>query len=140
MSVQAALSQFMHRLRFVSKRGGAWLLLLVWLLFNGQLALAGHGCDLRPLGSAVAAQHMAHLQPDASAMAHPAGADVLCEKHCVPDNAQQDHASLSLAALPASFGLSLAVPRFAPQISRSHWQTPPIAGPPTEVVFCRFRE
>ncbi|MEB6336984.1 hypothetical protein [Serratia rhizosphaerae] len=140
MSVQAVLSQFMHRLRFVSKRSGAWLLLLAWLLLNGQLALAGHGCDLQPDGSAVAAQHMSHLQQATPGMDSHTGADALCEKHCVPDNAQQDHASLSLAALPASFGLSLAIPRTTARISLIHWQTPPIAGPPTEVVFCRFRE
>lgn len=137
----ASISLSMHQLRFAKKRAGAWLLAVCWLLLNSQLAIASHGCDLQLTAAAPTAQHMMHMQASEMPAHSMQAAGPLCEKHCVPDTAQQDHGNLVLAAvLPANSELLVAAPQPQAQISRLDWQTPPIAGPPAEIVFCRFRE
>lgn len=142
MSALASISISMHRLRFAKKRAGAWLLAVCWLLLNSQLAIASHHCNLQLTSAAPAMQHTMHMQaadPQADKMMQAEGP--LCEKHCVPDSAQQDHGNLALAAvLPASSELLVAAAQPQAQFSRLDWYTPPIAGPPAEIVFCRFRE
>ena len=141
MSALASISISMHRLRFAKKRAAAWLLAVCWLLLNSQLAIASHNCNLQLTSAAPAAQHTMHMQaadPQADQMQ---AEGPLCEKHCVPDSAQQDHGNLALATvLPASSELLVAAPQPQASFSRLDWQTPPIAGPPAEIVFCRFRE
>ncbi|CAI2161302.1 Uncharacterised protein [Serratia fonticola] len=142
MSALASISISMHRLRFAKKRAATWLLAVCWLLLNSQLAIASHHCDLQLTTVAPAAQHTMHMQaadPLANEMMQAEGP--VCEKHCVPDSAQQDHGNLALAAvIPASSELLVAAPQPQAQFLRLDWQTPPIAGPPAEIVFCRFRE
>ncbi|MFZ1874940.1 MAG: hypothetical protein WAU54_19520 [Chania sp.] len=141
MSAQASISLSMHRLRFAKKRAGVWLLAVCWLLLNSQLAIASHSCNLQFAAEAPAAQHMMHMQASEPAMGNMQAEGPLCEQHCIPDPMQQDHGSLALAAiLPASSELLVAAPAQQVQFSRADWQTPPIAGPPAEIVFCRFRE
>ncbi|VXC93753.1 conserved hypothetical protein [Enterobacterales bacterium 8AC] len=141
MSALASISLSMHRLRFAKKRAGVWLLVVCWLLLNSQLAIASHGCHLQFTAQAPAEQHMMHMQVAEPAMDSMQAAGPLCEKHCIPDPMQQDHSSLALAAiLPASGELLVAAPAQQVQFSHADWQTPPIAGPPAEIAFCRFRE
>ncbi|AHG18812.1 hypothetical protein Z042_03705 [Chania multitudinisentens RB-25] len=141
MSALASLCLSMHRLRCAKKRAGVWLLGVCWLLLNSQLAIASHNCNLQFAAEAPAAQHMTHMQTSDSAQGNMQAEGPLCEQHCIPDPVQQDHGNLALAAiLPASSELLVAVPAQPGQLSRADWQTPPIAGPPAEIVFCRFRE
>ncbi|AUC44257.1 hypothetical protein D083_3908 [Dickeya solani RNS 08.23.3.1.A] len=78
--------------------------------------------------------------PAAHATQATADAGPLCEKHCLPDSASQDLPSLSLLALPVSDEL-LPVPTPEPvTVGSNRWFTPPVAGPPAEIRFCRFRE
>ncbi len=141
MSAMASISLSMHRLRFAKKRAGVWLLAACWLLLNGQLAIASHQCDLQLTAQTPTAQHMMHMQANDPLADKMQTNGPLCEKHCVPDSVQQDHGNLTLAAiLPASSELRVADPQPQAQLSRLDWQTPPIAGPPAEIVFCRFRE
>jgi hypothetical protein len=139
MSASASIFATLHRLRFAKKRAAAWLLMACWLLLNSQLAIANHNCELQLSAEAPMAQHMMHMQQSAEPD-QVLTTDPLCEKHCVPDSLKQDHANLTLAALPVSNELLLAAPVPQVHLSQATWQTPPIAGPPAEIVFCRFRE
>lgn len=114
------------------------LLALGFLFIGSQLALASHDCGLAISGDTVMAQHMGHLQSPAMPGAHANSPG--CEKHCVPDLAQKETVHLSLAALPVAGTLAVAQPPCPPVIA-SHWSlTPPAAGPPATLRFCRFRE
>ncbi|MBS0053994.1 hypothetical protein [Yersinia sp. Marseille-Q3913] len=136
----------MHRMRASQKRMCGMLLIACWLILNAQLAVAGHQCDITPAASPVFTQHQGHLQsqmhdmPSMMNMSHGQAQNVLCEKHCIPDSVQSDSGMLVLAALPTHTELVLADVQQNPRIHRLDWQTPPIVGPPTEIVFCRFRE
>ncbi|MGM3161130.1 hypothetical protein [Dickeya undicola] len=131
------------------KSGWGWLLALCWLLLNTQLAVAGHRCGLSVMAAPVSIQHDAHrtqqsaamseMQPT-SAMSSTADSGPLCEKHCLPDSANQDLSSLSLLALPASTELLPVQPPEQASHSNNNWFTPPVVGPPAEIRFCRFRE
>ncbi|KAA8999881.1 hypothetical protein FJU30_11310 [Affinibrenneria salicis] len=133
-----------YRLRS-HKRRWAWLLTLCWLFVNAQLAVAGHQCDFPLANAPTAMQHQAHLHRQA-AQNHDAHMDAsahatsLCEKHCVPDNLQPDNASLALLALPVDYQLAPVAPSQSAAAQDSAWLTPPSAGPPAEIRFCRFRE
>ncbi|MNG83816.1 hypothetical protein D4100_12165 [Serratia inhibens] len=140
MSALASISLSMHRLRFAKKRACAWLLVVSWLLLNTQLALANHNCNLQFSGETPMAQHVMHMQNSVPSQQKMQTQVPLCEKHCVPESAQQDHANLTLAALPASSELAVIAPFPSRFIPSNTWQTPPITGPPAEIVFCRFRE
>jgi hypothetical protein len=88
------------------------------------------------------------MQQDAVMADMSAGYDVqttasvgpLCEKHCQPDTASQDLPSLSLLALPVSSELLPVQPSQPVTVGSNRWFTPPVAGPPAEIRFCRFRE
>jgi len=140
MSALTSISLSMHRLRFVKKRACAWLWVVSWLLLNTQLALASHNCNLQFSGEAPMAQHMTHMQNSVLSQQQIQAQEPLCEKHCVPESAQQDHTNLTLAALPTSGELAVITPFPSRSTSSNTWQTPPITGPPAEIVFCRFRE
>jgi hypothetical protein len=140
MSALASISLFMHRLRFAKKRACAGLLVVSWLLLNTQIALASHNCNLQFSGEPPMAQHMMHMQNSQPSSEQMQTQEPLCEKHCVPESAQQDHANLALAALPVSSELAVIAPALSLSIPFNTWQTPPITGPPAEIVFCRFRE
>ncbi len=139
-------AQLMHRMRASKKRMCGLLLLACWLILNAQLAVASHQCDITPAASPVFTQHQGHLQnqmqdmPSMAEMPHGQAQNALCEKHCIPDSVQSDSGMLVLAALPTNTELVLADVQQNPRIHRLDWQTPPIVGPPTEIVFCRFRE
>lgn len=140
MSALASISLSMHRLRFAKKRACAWLLVVSWLLLNTQLALASHNCNLQFSGEAPMTQHMMHMQNSVPSQQQMQTQEPLCEKHCVPESAQQDHSNLTLAALPTSSELAVITPFPSRSVPSNTWQTPPITGPPAEIVFCRFRE
>ncbi|WP_448665947.1 hypothetical protein [Serratia plymuthica] len=140
MSALTSISLSMHRLRFAKKRARAWLWVVSWLLLNTQLALASHNCNLQFSGEAPMAQHMMHMQNSVPSQQQIQAQEPLCEKHCVPESAQQDHTNLTLAALPTSGELAIITPFPSRSTSSNTWQTPPITGPPAEIVFCRFRE
>ncbi|WP_459607002.1 hypothetical protein [Dickeya oryzae] len=136
----------LRHLRYKSRWG--WMLALCWLLLNAQLAIASHRCDIPLIAAApVNVQHDTHrMQPDA--VMPDTGYDVqttasvgpLCEKHCQPDTASQDLPSLSLLALPVSSELLPVQPPQPVTVGSNRWFTPPVAGPPAEIRFCRFRE
>ncbi|MEI7062547.1 hypothetical protein [Dickeya chrysanthemi] len=137
----------LRHLRYKSRWG--WMLALCWLLLNAQLAVAGHRCNLAVTAAPVSIQHDAHrMQPDAVMPDMPAadaiqtttGVSPLCEKHCQPDTASPDLPSLSLLALPVSSELLPAQPPEPVTAGSNRWFTPPVAGPPAEIRFCRFRE
>ncbi len=141
------ISQLMHRTRACKKRLCGMLLVTCWFFLNTQLAIAGHQCDIAPADSPVFSQHQGHLQSDpmqqmlsAMEMSHGPAQNSLCEKHCLPDSVQSDSGMLVLAALPTHTELVLADIQQAPGVRRLDWHMPPIVGPPTEIVFCRFRE
>ncbi|CNM02234.1 Uncharacterised protein [Yersinia frederiksenii] len=139
-------SQLMHQMRASKKRLCGMLLIACWLILNAQLAVASHQCDIAPAASPVFTQHQGHLQsqmhdmPAMMDMSHGQAQNALCEKHCIPDSIQSDSGMLVLAALPTNTELVLADRQQNPRIHRLDWQTSPIVGPPTEIVFCRFRE
>ncbi|WP_168363091.1 hypothetical protein [Dickeya zeae] len=141
----------LRHLRYKSRWG--WMLALCWLLLNAQLAIASHRCDIPLIAAASVApvnvQHDTHrMQSDAVMPDMSAGYDVqttasvgpLCEKHCQPDTASQDLPSLSLLALPVSSELLPVQPPQPVTVGSNRWFTPPVAGPPAEIRFCRFRE
>lgn len=143
MPALQGISQLIHRMRANKKRLCGMLLVACWFILNAQLAVAGHQCDITPTASPVFTQHQGHLQhamPPMMDMSHGQAQNSLCEKHCIPDAVQSDSGMLVLAALPTQTELVLAERAQTPRTSRLGWFTPPIVGPPTEIVFCRFRE
>ncbi|MCG8706927.1 hypothetical protein JHU04_000098 [Brenneria sp. 4F2] len=146
MSASRLSPTFIHHLRNKGRWG--WLLALCWLFLNAQLALAGHQCDMAISHVSPSMQHQAHLQQAAAQASHPDAvskhkaeqASPLCEKHCVPDTIKQDSSPPLLLAIPVDHQLALAAqPQEA--ICASHaWFSPPVAGPPAEIRFCRFIE
>ncbi len=68
-----------------------------------------------------------------------AGPGLLCDKHCVPDSAQKDTQHAPFAVLPSQTDLQVAQWRNQPRVQAIAWLAPPIAGPPAEIQFCRFR-
>ncbi|MEQ9886811.1 hypothetical protein [Pectobacterium zantedeschiae] len=150
MSASSRSPLLIHHLRHKGRWG--LLLALCWLFLNAQLAIAGHQCDMTLSQISPAIQHQAHLQQSdvqpLSSHAHHAvkasyAADQqtpLCEKHCVPDSVKQDNGSLALLALPVSSELVVADNPVMLNQACDTWFSPPAAGPPAEIRFCRFRE
>lgn len=131
---------WLYRLRFIKRHLLMLLIALGWLLIQSQMAIASHGCTLPVPSEAMAQQHLHHLAmgddaPKAHAMKAP-----LCEKHCVPDQVQKESHYPSLEALPATLTLAISEPVCSAITSRSWVLTPPAAGPPATIRFCRFRE
>lgn len=132
------------------RRRWGWALVFCWLFLNAQLALANHPCDLDVSDAIPATQHQQHMR-QSTEMSHAAhGGTVtpasvaqpepLCEKHCVPDGIKQDNAAPALIALPVSGDLLLHEQPVSMGYANDRWFTPPVAGPPAEIRFCRFRE
>lgn len=112
---------------------------LGFLLAAGQTAQASHGCPLDLDGQVVAIQHQDHLMGHDASPSH-STASPLCEKHCVPDMMQKESPQISLLAIPVVDTLAVIEPQCVQQTS-SYWSlTPPAAGPPATIRFCRFRE
>ncbi|WP_368544691.1 hypothetical protein [Enterobacter soli] len=127
-----------YRLRFLKKHLLMFLLAFGWLLIQSQVAVASHDCDIDLRGSVTSIQHMDMMAKPGPQ--HTAGVSPLCKKHCVPDQAQKDPSQLQVVALPAAMTLTLNVPECTP-VRQSAWSvTPPAAGPPATIRFCRFRE
>jgi hypothetical protein len=128
------------------KRLSAFLVVLCWLLFNSQLVLAAHPCN--PISNAANPQRVISAQSQAMPgmdMSSDNGAEpdtqkLLCDKHCTGDMVKQDHDAQPLVALPVQTELAVPDVDADSQLATAHWSTPPIAGPPAEIVFCRFRE
>ncbi|WP_276852839.1 hypothetical protein [Enterobacter oligotrophicus] len=127
-----------YRLRFLKKHLLMFLVAFGWLLIQSQVAIASHDCSIDLRGDVAAIQHMdmmAKPGPHNTADASP-----LCEKHCMPDQGQKDPAQPQLVALPAAITLTLNTPE-CDAVSHSAWSvTPPAAGPPATIRYCRFRE
>lgn len=129
----------MKTLRILRQHLGMLTLALGFLLAAGQTAQASHGCPLDLEGQVAAVQHQDHLMGNPAPSPH-SSASPLCEKHCVPDVMQKESPQSSLLALPVADTLAVIEPQCAPQ-TRSYWLlTPPAAGPPATIRFCRFRE
>lgn len=118
-----------------------WMLAMAlgFLLVAGQTAQASHGCPLDLEGQVVSVQHQDHLMGHDASPSH-STASPLCEKHCVPDVMQKESSQINLVALPVVDTLAVIEPQCVQHID-SHWSlTPPAAGPPATIRFCRFRE
>ncbi len=118
-----------------------WMLAMAlgFLLVAGQTAQASHGCPLDLEGQVVSVQHQDHLMGHDASPSH-STASPLCEKHCVPDVMQKESPQNNLVALPVVETLAVIEPQCL-QHTDSHWSlTPPAAGPPATIRFCRFRE
>lgn len=111
-----------------------------WLLVQSQVAIASHNCDLQVQGERAMSQHMAHMMMPDNAPRMDMMKTPLCEKHCVPDVAQKDGGHPPLVALPVSLALVDVPPVCSPVVHEGWSLTPPAAGPPATIRFCRFRE
>lgn len=127
-----------YRLRFLKKHLLMFLFAFGWLLVQSQVAVASHDCSLSPRGESATSQHMDMM---ATPQHHElSNISPLCEKHCVPDQVQKDPAQPQLVAIPATMTITLNTPSCS-NVSSSAWTlTPPAAGPPATIRFCRFRE
>jgi hypothetical protein len=124
-----------YRLRFFRRHLAMLLVAFGVLILQSQLALASHQCDLNPLGASVMLQHIEHQGMSSVTMKTP-----LCEKHCVPDSAQQTNDHPPAVALPTTVALAV-VETPCQSVSRAGWSLkPPAVGPPATIRFCRFRE
>lgn len=135
---------YLHTIRFATLlrprrwRNVAYGVLWLLLLINAQLALASHNCNLQPSALPTSRQHGANMLHGAG---NPAAApQQVCEKHCVPDSVQPDTHTLPLIVLPNNTRLSITPRHDEPQLQNVAWLMPPIAGPPAEERFCRYRE
>ncbi|MFC3394989.1 hypothetical protein [Brenneria rubrifaciens] len=138
-----------HHLRTKGRWG--WLLALCWLFLNAQLAIAAHSCNMTFNQTSALMRHQVHQQQTPS-VSHGTDHDEtmstqvaqqqtpLCEKHCVPDTIKQDNVSLALLAIPVSNELALVNQPHSVNCTTDVWFSPPAAGPPAEIRFCRFRE
>ncbi|WP_213993691.1 hypothetical protein [Sodalis sp. dw_96] len=140
MLSSASVTKFMEKLRCRRRRMFALILLAFWLLLNAQLALAGHQCSMPVTALPAAMEHTESMLHDNDPQQHAAEPGLLCDKHCVPDNAQKDSQHAPFAVLPSQTDLQVADWRDEPRIQDVAWLAPPIAGPPAEIRFCRFRE
>lgn len=127
-----------YRLRFLKKHLLMFLMAFGWLMIQSQVAVAFHSCTIDVRGEVAAIQHMDMMATPGIHSA--ADASPLCEKHCVPDQAQKDPAQPQLVAIPAAMTLTLNSPECT-SASHSAWSvTPPAVGPPATIRYCRFRE
>lgn len=88
-----------------------------------------------------AIEHNEHMLHDVMPMQQPQAdaPGLLCDKHCVPDSAQKDIQHAPVVALPSPNHLTLAQWPDGPHPLDVACQTPPKAGPPAEIQFCRYR-
>lgn len=130
---------WIRRLRFLKRHLLMLLIAFGWLLFQSQLAIASHDCTLDMQGESAMLQHVNHMQMPEIATTYAFQAP-LCDKHCVPDAMQKDPGHGSLAALPVDIALAVNLPSCVETPSTTWSLTPPAAGPPATIRFCRFRE
>jgi hypothetical protein len=132
---------WVSRLRVMKRHLMMLLIAFGWLLIQSQVAIASHDCDLDVQGETVMAQHYDHMMTD-NAMQPPAHLmkAPLCDKHCVPDVAQKDTGHHTPVALPVSMTVAVAKPICVDTVREGWSLTPPAAGPPATIRFCRFRE
>jgi len=146
MTFFRSTNPFMHRIRARQKRFCGLLLVACWLLLNTQLAIASYQCMPVNGGSEnVSAMPAMAMSMDMGAdmdkaMAHGQASPQLCEKHCSPDASLHDGSGPVALALPSETLLTLAIPVTHTPTARPEWHSPPIAGPPAEIAFCRQRE
>lgn len=141
MLSSASVTKFMVKLRCRRRRVFALILLAFWLLLNAQLALASHQCSMPVTALPATLEHTERMLHDnAPQQQQTAEPGLLCDKHCVPDNVQKDTQHAPFVVLPGPTELQVADWQNAPQTLDVAWLTPPIAGPPAEIRFCRFRE
>lgn len=129
---------WLYRLRFIRRHLAMLLIMLCAIILQSQLAAAAHRCQINLLGDSVTTQHAMHLS--AKSATKGMGKTLLCEKHCLPDSGQQNGEHPPLVVLPVSLTIAVIAPaqRTASAVDCSF--TPPAAGPPATIRFCRFRE
>lgn len=130
---------WLYRIRFLRRHLAVLLVAFGWLLIQSQVALASHDCALPSAQESRVVAHMNHMMadvtPHTTVMKTP-----LCAKHCVPDIAQKESGHQPPVALPVSMTLAVTQP-VCGAFSTEGWAlTPPAAGPPATIRFCRFRE
>lgn len=130
---------WLRQLRFLKRHLLMLLIAFGWLLFQSQVAIASHDCTLDMQGESAMLQHVDHMQVRESATPH-ALQTPLCDKHCVPDVMQKETGHGSLAALPVEIALAVSLPACVDTPPTEWSLTPPAAGPPATIRFCRFRE
>ncbi|TKI03615.1 hypothetical protein [Martelella alba] len=140
MSYSASVTKFMDKFRCRRRRVFALILLAFWLLLNSQLALAGHQCSMPVTALPATLEHTERMLHDDAPDQQAGQPGLLCDKHCVPDCVHKDNQHAPFSVLPSPTELRLADWRETPQTLSADWLTPPIAGPPAEIRFCRFRE
>ncbi|WP_313124048.1 DUF2946 domain-containing protein [Pseudescherichia sp.] len=132
-------ASWLRRLRFLKRHLLMLLMAFGWLLFQSQVAIASHDCTLDMQGESAMLQHVGHMQtpeaPTPQALQAP-----LCDKHCVPDAMQKESGHGSLTALPVDITLAVSLPACVDTPPTEWSLTPPAAGPPATIRFCRFRE
>jgi len=130
---------WLRQLRFLKRHLLMLLIAFGWLLFQSQVAIASHDCTLDMQGESAMLQHVDHMQVRETATTH-ALQTPLCDKHCVPDAMQKESGHGSLVALPVETALAVSLP-VCVDTPPTEWSlTPPAAGPPATIRFCRFRE
>lgn len=130
---------WLYRWRFIKRHLLVLLVAFGWLLFQSQLAVASHDCNLQVKGESIMIQHLDHMMAD-TAQERGAMATPLCDKHCLPDVAQKDNGHSPLVALPVALSIAVIQPLCA-QVPTTHRLLPPPAvGPPATIQFCRYRE
>ncbi|RAT74346.1 hypothetical protein AU507_07670 [Lonsdalea populi] len=133
-AMHAIISHIFKRRR----RLQAFAAVACWLLLNAQLALASHSCE--PVMPSAPAMEHAHPMTAKAPVHTSVVSSALCDKHCVPDSAHAPDHSLHADALAADAGIRLPPAPREPTVAERAWDTPPDTGPPSEIVFCRFRE
>ncbi|WP_039054960.1 hypothetical protein [Enterobacter sp. Bisph1] len=129
------------RLRFIKRHLLMLMVAFGWLFIQSQMAIAAHGCHLSVQGENVMVQHLDHhMMMDNDAPQMDMMNTPLCEKHCVPDQAPKEGHHPSLVALPVSLTLSMVQPVYLSLSRDAGTLSPPAAGPPATIRFCRFRE
>jgi len=131
---------WLYRIRFIKRHLLMLLMAFGWLLIQSQVAIASHHCDLQVDEPRAAAQHISHMMMSDTTPRMDMMKSPLCEKHCVPDAAQKDSGHPPLVALPVSLALADVTPVCSPVFDEGRSLTPPAAGPPVTIRFCRFRE
>lgn len=132
----------MRKLQQRGRRMMTFAVVACWLLLNAQLALAAHLCDMPVMvhSTSTATHHGATSSMSHAAHISTMAKTPLCDKHCTPDNAQKTTSQLHLDAIAHDSGMQLVVATPALTPDEQNWLTPPRTGPPTEIVYCRFRE
>lgn len=123
------------RLRFLRRHLTMLLAAFCVLILQSQLAIASHHCELSPLGDSATLQHLEHQSMQQTEMKSP-----LCEKHCVLENTPKPEEQPPVIALPNSATLALVASSCEATFASDRTLTPPAAGPPATLRFCRFRE